>query len=103
MSHFYGTLSDSDDLAIPGCGVGSESGLETVLRSPEGSVVIQVYEGEAEDGGLEDRVRICFKRVKSWPPEVPPQFVGQEFELYNGPLSECCFSCIQTNTQEVEK
>ena len=103
MSRFYSSLSDSDDLAIPGCVVGSDSGLETSLKSSEGCVAVRVYEGETEDGGFEDRVRICFKRVKSWPPEIPPQFVGQEFILYEGPLSECLYEGIRTNTQEVEK
>lgn len=105
MSRFYGTLhglEDSPRTGIPRYGLGSESGLEVNLRSSEGSVSIRVYEGEAADGGLEDRVRITFERVMSWPPEVPPQFVGKEFELYSGPLSECRFDCIRTNTQEVE-
>lgn len=103
MSHFYGSLGDPESSPIPGGRVSSESGLEVVLRSPEGCVVIQVSEGEAADGGLEDRVRIVFKGVMSWPPEVPPQFVGHAFEVYNGPLSECLFEGIRTNTQESEK
>jgi len=93
MSHFYGTLYGSEALEkpLPGPGVAgvggtAQSGLQVILRSPEGSVVIQVYEGEAEDGGLEDRVNIQFT----------------DFELYDGPLSECRFESIRTNTQEVE-
>ncbi len=103
MSHFYGSLRGLEYSAIPEGEVSSESGLEVLLRSPEGSVVIRVCEGEAEDGGIEDRVRITFRQVMSWPPEVAPQFVGEEFELYNGSLSECVFESIRTNTQEVEK
>ena len=91
MSHFYGTLEGftprGERPDITRRGGTPESGLEAILSSSEGSVVIAVYEGEAEDGGLEDRVRI-------WLPG---------FELYDGPLSECRFESIRTNTQEVEK
>ncbi len=106
MSHFYGTLYGSggpgNGLPMVECGGTRDSGLDVILRSNEGSVTVRLFEGEAPDGGLEDRVQIHFKKIMSWPPEVPPQFVGQEFELYSGPLSECCFSCIRTNTHESE-
>ena len=86
MSHFYGTIYGSgrpgwneNDGPIASRRGTAKSGLEAVLSSPEGTLFVRLYEGEAEDGGLEDRVRV---RISG-------------FELYDGPLSECRFESIR--------
>ena len=114
MSHFYGTLQGSSPVNGPGApkqrptiarrGADAESGLEVQLRSNEGSVVVQVYEGEAADGGLEDRVTIRFESVRAFSEggEQGP-VVGHNFTLYSGPLAECVYENIYLATQESEQ
>jgi len=116
MSHFFCVLEGST-IAQDGSerktratrGGSAQSGLEAVLRSNEGSVRVSVYEGDDGTGGLEDRVRIAFQRIAAFTPmndprdAMPDYMVGHDFELYDGPLSECSFPCIRTNTQEEER
>ena len=111
MSHFYGTLEGftprGERPAISRVGGTRESGLEAIVGSNEGCVAVRLYEGEAEDGGLEDRVRVAFQSKVISNPNAGMPFgdevrVGHDFELYDGPLSECRFASIRTNTQEVE-
>lgn len=116
MSHFYGTLEGSTS-APDGTerktkayrGGSAQSGLDVLLRSDEGSIRVSVYEGDDGTGGLEDRVRVRFQRIVRFNPirgdlesSEGRYHVGQDFELYDGPLSECSFPCIYTNTQEIE-
>jgi len=104
MAHWKATDAPHSSLGMVTLEGTAESGLRVNLRSNEGGLDIELYEGEAEDGGLEDRVRIQFKRVpvlRPLPGKIGSR--GQEFELYDGPLSECLFEDIRTNTQEVEQ
>lgn len=113
MSHFFGTLEDAR-IASDGTerktkatrGGSAQSGLEAILRSNEGSVKVELYEGDDGTGGLEDRVRITFQRVRIFYPFDGlrnTHEVGQDFTLYEGPLSECSYSSIFLATQESEK
>ena len=111
MSHFYGTLQGStidrdgsERKTRVTRGASADNGLEVVLRSNEGSVRVTVYEGDDGTGGLEDRVRIRFERVKAFGPigRGSGHLCGQDFELYDGPISECDYTSIRTNTQEQE-
>ena len=94
-------------------GGNAESGLTAILRSKEGSVVVSVYEGDDGTGGLEDRVRIAFQRVGVFRPvthgigtisvdAIGERFTGHDFELYDGPISECDHGSIRWATQESE-
>ena len=119
MSHFFRTLegatiaSDGSERKTRATRGGSaESGLEVLLRSNEGSLKVSVYEGDDGTGGLEDRVRVAFQRVRQFIPApsslvrgaiTTGEMVGQDFELYNGPISECDYGSIRTNTQEAER
>jgi len=116
MSHFFGVIEGSTT-AQDGTsrktratrGAGAKDGLTVVLRSNEGSLRVSVYEGDDDTGGLEDRVRIRFESVWPFRPNVvqgltlPNQRkAGQDFTIYDGPLNECDFGSIYTNTQESE-
>ncbi len=110
MSHFFGSLEgttpapDGTERKTRATRGGSaESGLQAILHSNEGCVKMTVYEGDDGTGGLEDRVRIQFERVSKFPGIIGIDMAGQDFELYDGPISECNYSSIRWATQESEK
>ena len=105
MSHFFGEITGSSLRNGSGTtttkytkatrGGTAKEGLEVRLRSNEGSLRVSLYEGEAADGGLEDRVTIRFESCRAFGQSpYPGPVVGHNHTIYSGPISEVDFNSV---------